>query len=297
MKRLLIPAIAAVLLTACAGVTAPGATKSQTPKQALTSSATAMSQLKSARFDLNGTVNVTLPAALVDQLKAKGGSQAAILTTNTTVTLRISGAAQRPDQLQATVSAKLGGLTLNTEIIATGGTIYYKDPMTSKWAVLKRPSTTEPKSAAPKLSYQTILDTAKSVTEINANPATLNNVTVEQYRVVPDLAKLFATITAGKSGTSSAGMTAIQAVLQNASLSADVWTAKDDHLIRRVSYDVDATADLSQLLAGMTPPTATSKAPAFSLPAGSIAHVTAHVVVDLHDFNTAIKIQAPTVSS
>ncbi|MDQ6710317.1 MAG: hypothetical protein M3Z11_07135 [Candidatus Dormibacteraeota bacterium] len=297
MKRLFAPAIAAVLLTACAGITAPGATKSQTPQQGLASSANAMGQLKSARFDVNGTVNITLPQALVDQLKAKGGSQAAILTTNMTVTLKINGAAQKPDHLQATVSAKLGGLTLNTEVIALGGTVYYKDPMTSRWAVLKRPSTTEPKAAAPKLSYQTILDTAKSVTELTANPATLNNVTVEQYRIVPDLAKLFAAISARNSGTTSPAMTALQTVLQNANVSADVWTGKDDHLVRRVSYDADLTGDLSQLLAGMTPPTATSKAPAFSLPAGSIAHLTAHVVVDLHDFNTAIKIVAPTVGS
>lgn len=295
MKRLLTPVIAAVLLTACAGVTAPGATRSQTPQQAIAVSAKAMSQVQSARFDLNGTVNVTLPRQLVDQLRAKGGSQAAILATNMTVTLKVSGAVQKPDRLQATVSAKLGGLTLNTEVIATGGTLYYKDPMTSKWKVVKR-SPTEPNTAAPKLSYQTLLDTARSVTEITpANPSLLNGVTVEQYRIVPDLAKLFATIAAGHSETNSSGMAALESVLRNASVSADVWAGKDDHLIRRVSYDVDVTGDLSQLLAGMKPATASSKVPVFSLPAGSIAHVAAHVVVDLHDFNSQVKIQAPTV--
>jgi hypothetical protein len=45
----------------------------------------------------------------------------------------------------------------------------------------------------------------------------------------------------------------------------------------------------------MSPPNASSKAPVFSLPAGSIAHLTAHMVVDLHDFNTQLKIQAPAV--
>ncbi|MDQ6884518.1 MAG: hypothetical protein M3077_09855 [Candidatus Dormibacteraeota bacterium] len=294
MKRLLTPLIAAVLLTACAGVTVPGATRSETPKQALASGAKAMSQLQSARFDLNGTVNVTLPQALVDRLRASGGSQAAILTSNMTVTLKVSGAAQKPDRFQATVSAKLGGLTLNTEVIALGGTVYYKDPMTSKWEALKRPSSTEPNMAAPKLSYQTILDTAKSITEItDANPS-LNGVTVEHYRIVPDLAKLFAAISAGHATTDSAAMTAIQAVLQNANVSADVWTGKDDHLVRRVSYDADVTGDLSQLLAGTTRK-ASSKIPALSLPAGSIAHVTAHLLLDLHDFNTRVKIQAPIV--
>ena len=114
MKRLIATLLFAGLLTACAGVTAPGATRSETPQQSLSATKTAMSQLRSAKFDLNGTVHVTLPQAVVDQLKASGGSQAGILTPDMTVVLKVSGAAQKPDQLQATVSARLGGLTLNT---------------------------------------------------------------------------------------------------------------------------------------------------------------------------------------
>ncbi len=295
MKRLLSLTLLAGLLSACAGVSAPGATKSQTPQQTLATSAKAMSQLKSVRFDVNGTVNLTLPQALVDQLRAKAGAQAGLLTTNMTVVLKISGAAQKPDALQATISAKLGGLTINTEVVAAGGKLYYKDPMTSKWQVLKQSGATEPKTATGTLSYQTILDTAKSLTEITDSNPTLNGVTVEHYRLVPDLAKLFAAISAGHSSSNSEATTALQTVLQNASLVADVWTGSSDHLIHRLSYDADLTADLSQL-AGAMADKASAKAPAFSLPAGSIAHLTAHAVIDLHDFNTALKIQAPTVS-
>ncbi len=296
MKRLLSVALAAGLLTACAGLTAPGATKSQTPQQSLSSTGTAMSQLRSTRFDVNGTVRVTLPQALVDQLRAKGGAQAGILASDMTVFLKISGAAQKPDELQATVSAKLGGLTLNTEVIALNGKLYYKDPMTSKWQVLKGSNTSaEPKKSTGKLSYQTILDTAKSVTEVSDPSSTLNGVAVEHYKVVPDLVKLLAAITAGHTATNSAAMTALQTVLQNATVSADVWTGKDDHLVRRLSYDADVTADLSQLAAAMAP-AATAKAPMFTLPAGSVAHVTAHIVVDLHDFNTQLNLKAPAVS-
>jgi len=84
-------------------------------------------------------------------------------------------------------------------------------------------------------------------------------------------------------------------VLQNASLTADVWTGTNDHLIHRLSYDADVSADLHNL-AGAFGSTATAKVPAFNLPVGSVAHVTAHVVIDLHDFNTQLKIQAPTVA-
>jgi hypothetical protein len=303
MKRLFVPLIIAGLLTACAGVSAPGATKSQTPQQALTASAAAMNQLHSARFELNGTVSVTLPQQVVDQLRAKAGAQAGLLSTHMSVALKVSGAAQKPDQLDATISAKLGGLTLNTEIIALGGNLYYKDPMTSKWTMVKRPATAEsttPKNSTPKnpeVFFEALLGTAKSVTQVTENNPTINGVTVEHYRIVPNLARLFTQLSAGRSSASSAAMTALQTVLENATVSADVWTGKDDHLVRRVTYDADVTGDLSQLMAAMPAAKASTRAPAFSLPAGSIAHLTAHVVVDLHDFNATLTIQAPTVGS
>ena len=296
MKRLFSALLAAGLLSACAGVSAPGATRSETPQQSLAASGKAMSQLRSAKFDLNGTIHVTLPQTLVDQLKTKGGSQANLLTSDMTVVLKISGAAQKPDQLQATVSAKLGGLTLNTEVIAVGGKLYYKDPMTSRWQLLKQAlRAAESKTPGGGLSYQTVLDTAKSVTEVTDSYSTINGVTVDHYRVVPDLVKLFNAISAGHTGTNSAAMSVIQTILQNATVTADVWTGTSDHLVRRVSYDTDVTADLSQLAAALSSKTASAKVPALSLPAGSNAHVTAHVVLDLHDFNTQLKIQAPAV--
>ncbi|MEO6796468.1 MAG: hypothetical protein ABI401_11795 [Candidatus Dormibacter sp.] len=294
MKRPVAAAFAVMLLSACASVVAPGATKAQTPQQSLAASGRAMDALQSARFDVNGTINATLPQALVDQLRANGGAQASLLSTNMTVALKLNGAAQKPDRLQATVSAKLGGLTLNTEVIAAGGTLYYKDPMTSKWQTEKRPATGEAKSATSNLRYQTILDTAKSVTEVPDANTSVNGVTVEHYRVVPDLVKLFIAISAGQATTSPA-MAALQTVLQHATVSADVWTGVSDHLVHRLSYDADVTADLAPL-AGALGDKASTKAPAFSLPAGSTAHLTAHVVVDLHDFNTQLKIQAPPVT-
>jgi hypothetical protein len=42
---------------------------------------------------------------------------------------------------------------------------------------------------------------------------------------------------------------------------------------------------------------ASATAPAFNLPTGSVAQVTAHVVIDLHDFNSRVTIAAPTLAS
>jgi hypothetical protein len=294
MKRLLATAVFAGILSACAGVSAAGLAKSETPQQSLSATGKAMSAVKSVRFDANGTVEVTLPQALVDQLKAKGGSQVGFLSSKMSVALTITGAAQRPDRLQATISAKLGGLTIQTEVVAAGGNLYYKDPTTSKWEIVKRAGAAASHSSSAKLSYQMLLDTAKSITEIAHPTTSIGGVAVDHYRVVPDLVKLFDQASAGQSPTTATAANALRLVLQNATLTADVWTGASDHLIRRLSYDASVSADLSQLSAAFAGKAA-DKAPAFSLPAGSTAQVTAHIVIDLHDFNTQLNIQAPTV--
>jgi len=295
VKRILVGTLAVGLLSACAGVTAPAAARSETPQQSLSTTGKEMAKLQSARFDLTGTVTLTLPQQLVDQLKAKAGSEGSFLTSNMTVQLTISGAAQKPDKLDATIEAKLGGLTVDTEVIAAGGGLYYKDPMTLKWEAITRPHANASSASKPKLSYQAVLDTAKSLTEINDQPSTINGVSVDHYRIVPDLVKLFAQITAGHQSKNPQAMAAIQALLQNASLTADVWTGSNDHLIRRLSYDADVTADLSALAAAFGAKAASRAG--FTIPAGSTAHLTAHVVLNLHDFNSKVTIKAPTVGS
>jgi hypothetical protein len=212
------------------------------------------------------------------------------------VALTITGAAQRPDRLQATVSAKLGGLTIQTEVVAAGGNVYYRDPMTSKWEIVKRAATGASHSSSAKLSYQMVLDTAKSITEITDPNTSIGGVAVDHYRMVPDLAKLFDQASARQSPTNAAAASLLKAILQNATLTADVWTGTSDHLIRRLSYDASVSADLSQLSAALAAGKPSDKAPAFSLPAGSTAQVTAHIVINLHDFNTQVTIQAPTVA-
>jgi len=167
--------------------------------------------------------------------------------------------------------------------------------MTSKWEIVKRAGAEASHSSSGKLSYQMILDTAKSITEVTDPNTSIGGVAVDHYRVVPDLAKLFDQASAGHSPTKAATASVLMQILQNATLTADVWTGTSDHLIRRLSYDASVSADLSQLSAAMAGKAA-DKAPTFSLPAGSMAQVTGHIVIDLHDFNTQVNIQAPTVA-
>ncbi len=294
MKRPLLAILVIGTLSACAGIAAPGSAKSETPQQGLAATGQRMSQVQSLKFDLAGTVTLTLPQQLVDQLRARGGSQADLLSSTTTVNLKITGAAQRPDQLQAMVIAKIGGVTISTEVVAVDGTLYYKDPMTSRWEVLKRGEIGAQDTGKVKLSYQTILDTAKRVTEVGGSTI-LNGVSVDHYQVVPDLVKLFTQLAAGRESPNPQAAALIQDVLKKVTLTVDVWTGVDDHLIHRLSYDADVTLDLQKLAtaAGSHP---TAEAPALRVPAGSVGHLTAHVVIDAHDFNATVKIQAPAVN-
>jgi len=296
MRRTLAAVLAIGLLSACAGVNAPAASKSDTPQQSLAATGKEMAKLKSVRFDAKGTVSLTLPASLVDQLRAKAGPQGSFLSSNMIVDLTISGAVKTPDQLQATIEAKLGGLTVDTEVIAAGGRLYAKDPMTGKWNALGQSDKANSTKSKAGLSYQALIDTAKSLTEISDQPSTINGVAVDHYRIVPDLVKLLAQVTSGGSSKDPQVTAALQSLLQNAQLTADVWTGASDHLIRRVSYDADVTADLHALAAAFANGTG-SNGQSLQIPAGSMAHLTAHAVINLHDFNGAVTITAPTVSS
>jgi len=294
MRRGLIAIIAVGLLSACAGVMAPAA-RSENPKQSLQSTGAAMAKAKTVHFNATGTITITLPPQVVAQLQAKAGSQSALLGSTTTATFRVTGAAQRPDQLDANLSATIGGLTIGTEVIASGGHVYYKDPVTQKWQLAKRPTGGAPAKPGSSL-YQGLLDTAKSVTEVSPQPSNIDGMAVEEYRIVPDLAKLFAQVEATRMPENPLALAAIRQVLQNATVTASVWTGSNDHLLRRVTYDADVTADLSQLASAFASHGG-SASRVFTIPAGSTVRLTAHVEVKLHDYGQTVTISAPTIGS
>jgi hypothetical protein len=296
MRRTVVAVLAIGLLSACAGLNGPAASKTDTPQQSLAATGKAMAKLTSLRFDAKGTFSLTLPASLADQLRAKAGSQGSFLSSNMAVDLTISGAVKKPDQLDATIEAKLGGLTVDTEVIAIGGGLYLKDPMTGKWKALGRPDQANSAKSKTRISYQALIDTAKSLSEINDQPSTINGVAVDHYRIVPDLVKLLAQLTTGGSPKDPQVAAALEGILQNAQLTADVWTGTSDHLTRRISYDADVTADLHVLFGAFANATG-ANGQSLQVPAGSMAHLTAHVVINLHHFNGAVTIKAPTVSS
>ena len=72
-------------------------------------------------------------------------------------------------------------------------------------------------------------------------------------------------------------------------MTIEVWFGKDDHLVRRLSVNLDYQVDLNQLMGSL------AGASANKLPAGSTVHATAAVVINYHDFDVPVTIPIPTV--
>ena len=279
MKRILASFLVVVALGACGSPLA----KPETPLQALSSAAQRASQLHSAKFDLQGNVKMTFPPQLAQMFGQSGaaGSVALDMTGN--------GEAQFPDRYHAVINAKLGGLSVATEVIVANGKAYVKNPLNGKWEVSTQSSGLTGQFSQPDpLSYDQLLKNVKSIKDLG--DTTMNGTTVHHYQLVPDKDKLIASLDKAAVKNPQA-LAAIKQVLDSGTMTVQVWFGKDDHLVRRLSTDADYTIDLSQLMGSLGSPAASAS----KLPAGSSIHATAHVVISYHDFDAPVTISIPTV--
>jgi hypothetical protein len=280
MKRILASLLAMVALSACASPLA----KPETPQQALSSAAQRASQLHSAKFDLEGNVKMTFPPQL-GQMFGQSGAAAGSMSLDMTG----NGEAQFPDRYHAVINAKLGGLSVATEVTVANGKAYVKNPLNGKWEVSSQSSGLTGQLSQPDpLSYDQLLKNVKSIKDLG--DTTLNGTTVHHYRLVPDKDKLIASLDKAATKNPQA-LAAIKQVLDTGTMTVEVWFGKDDHLVRRVSTDADYTIDLSQLMGSLGAPAASAS----KLPPGSSIHATAHVVINYHDFDAPVTISIPTV--
>jgi hypothetical protein len=281
VKRLLASLLTMVALTACASPLA----KTETPQQALSGAAQRTSQLKSAKFDFQGHVNMTFPAAL-GQMFGQSGSTAGSLT----VDMNGNGEAQFPDRYHATINAKMSGLSIATEVIVANGKAYVKNPLTTKWEVSTQSGNlTDQLGQADPLSAGQLLKSVKSITDLGET--TLDNTKVRHLKLTPDKDKLISNLNSSSIKNPQA-LAAIKQVLDSGTMTVEVWFGKDDHLLRRLSTDADYSLDLNQLMGSLGSITGTNGS---RLPAGSSIHATAHVVINYHDFDKPVTISIPTV--
>lgn len=279
MKRLLASLLTMVALAACASPLA----RAETPEQALGSAAQRAGQLHSAKFDLQGNVRMTFPAEM-GKMFGQTGSAAGSLALD----MSGKGEAQFPDRYHATITAKLSGLSVATEVVVANGQAYVKNPMTSKWESSAQAGFTSQLSQPDPLSYEQLLRNVKSVKDLG--DTTLGGTTVHHYQLIPDKDKLLASFDKAAIKNPQA-KAAIEQVLNSGTLTVEVWFGKDDHLVRRVTTDADYSVDLSQLMGALGAPSGSSS----QLPAGSTIHATAHIEINYHDFDAPVTITIPTV--
>jgi hypothetical protein len=277
MKRLLVACVGAAALSACGAA----GQAVETPQQVVSTAAQKMSALHSAKFDMTANLLEQFPAAFTQSL----GPQGAMLS-NLNIDMSGSGKAKFPDQEDMTMAVKTGSVTVNTEMIFSGGKLLIKDPQSGAFsevsgadAVLQFSNQTDPLSSAA------VLKTAQSVKDLG--DTTLKGVAVHHYQITPDKNKV-----ADQASTQQA-RDLMRSMLQSGTLALEVWIGKDDHLLHRLKDDTDTSVDLNQVMQAM----GQSLPAGMSIPPGSTVHAVVHATIDYHDFNTPVTVSVPPVSS
>jgi hypothetical protein len=280
VKRLLASLIAVLFVAACGSPLA----RAETPQQAISAAAQRAGQLKSAKFDFQGNVNLTFPPALAQMLSQAGGSSGSLAAN-----LGGTGQAQFPDRYQASINLKMSGFSVSTDVIVANGKAYVKNPLTNKWeASTQTQGLTDQLGQPDPLSYEQLLKNVKSIKDLG--DTSLNGTSVHHYQLTPDKAKLLSSLNSSAANNPQAEA-ALKQVLDSGTMLVEVWFGKDDHLVRRLATDANYSIDLNQLMGSLGAPAGASG----SLPAGSTIHATSHMVINYHDFDAPVTISIPTV--
>jgi len=277
MRRFLVFLFATVALSGCGALQQAV----ETPQQVVSAASSKMSQLHSAKFDMTVTILEQFPPEFVQSLGPQGAALA-----NLSIDLSAKGEARFPDQSSMSMQVKSGSITIDTNMVTTGGKIYVKDPQSGAFREVSGASSfTQFSSQTDPLSGAAVLKTAQSVKDLG--DTTLNGVSVHHYQIVPDKNKL-----ADQASTQQA-KELIRSMLQSGTVSLEVWIGKDDHLLHRLKDDTDAKVDLNQAMQA----TGQALPPGFSVPAGSAVHTVVHATIDYHDFDAQVTVTVPAVSS
>ncbi len=275
MKRQFAPLVGlalSVLVSACGAVGAP-----ETPRQALASAAQKTTQLKSVKYDFTGSISMKLPP--IGQSLGAAGKLAIDFTGR--------GEAVFPDRSHTTVSTRMGSISIDSETVVIGMTVYVKNPMTGRW--ISAAGTGSPNASsltlADPLSSAQLLDSAESITDLG--DSTLDGATVHHYRVVLDKAKLMQRVQSLPAYRSPQAQQLFRQIIAQGTLVLEVWFGKDDHLVRRISADASITLDVSQL---------TAIVGGAAMSPGATAQMTQHSVINYHDFNAPVTVTAPPLS-
>jgi hypothetical protein len=277
--------LVAVSLAACGSPLA----QALTPVQALASYEQKVSQLKSAKFDINGSMQMQFSPELIKAL-SQGNASAAASLSNISFSLKGTGQIQYPGQMSMKMNMTIGGTSVDVEEVLTGGKLYIKNPLTGNW--MSAASLSQLSGQAGQVDALTatkLPGTQKSVT--NLGDTTLNGVDVYHYLIIPDKAKLAQKMGSSAALSSPQAQALLRDLLDRGNFQLETWIGKSDYLPRRISVKEDFTMDLARAMAVLGSGTSLGT----KLPAGDV-HFTADIVLNFHDFNAPVSIQAPTVN-
>ena len=277
--------LVAVSLAACGSPLA----QAVTPVQALASYEQKVSQLKSAKFDMNGSMQMQFSAELIKAL-SQGNASAAASLSNVSFTLKGTGEIEYPGQMSMKMNMTIGGTSVDIEEVLTGGKLYIKNPLTNNWISSANLSQLSGQAGqVDALTATKLPGTQKSVT--NLGDTKLNGVDVYHYLIIPDKAKLAQQMGGSAALSSPQAQALLRDLLDRGNFELETWIGKSDYLPRRISIKESFTMDLAKAMAVLGSGTSAGS----KLPAGDV-HFTADIVLTFHDFNAPVSIKAPTVN-
>jgi hypothetical protein len=227
-----------------------------------------------------------------------GGSSAGTSAVSGTFSGNFTGDVKvvKPDRVAIDATAKLNGISIEFSSLRIGADSYTKDLLSGAWKKSAAGSSTDvlggglgSGASLDKLDPATMTDILKylSVDQTFAD-TDVDGAHVHHYRVKLDTAKFKDRLSQkGVIGDAKTNQFFSQLVEQS-KYTIEVWVGTTDHLLRRVTFNVDATVDLGGLgglnAGGSSPRPAPTPPP---------VHVTAHAQLDYSDFNQSIQVTPP----
>ncbi len=278
MRRALAVLLGALLLAACGSTIA-----AETPQQVVSTASQKMADLKTAKFDIDVTSLLQFPPQLAQSLGAQ-------VPENLSIDVNGKGQMQLPSKAAFSMQVKTGGITVTTDAVIDGGKFYIKDPTSGNWMLAQNvPGLGQLGNQLDPTSANDVLKTVQSVKDLG--DTTVGGTSVHHYDIVPDKVKLAQQLAGANADAQTQAF--IQDVLNNGTIHVQVWIGKSDHLLRRLQEDLDGNIDLSKELGALGQ---SGQLPPGAIPTNASIHFTAHIKVDLHDFNSAVTVAIPSVS-
>ncbi|MFN2465709.1 MAG: hypothetical protein ABR598_05520 [Candidatus Dormibacteria bacterium] len=251
-----------------------------------------MATVKSMKFDLTGRVKTHREYASSAGLPAGLKS---LVPTDSDQKLDGTGAALLPDRFSLDGHSSQGDTTSRVHMVVIGDTVFMTIPTTGAW--IKFPTGAKSGGGAgagaslgggiggfDPASSEKLLKSAKSVTDLGYED--VDGVRSYHYRLFMDTDKLMAAVNAEAATSTVPGISSLADRLTISDYRVETWIGVVDHLTRRTLTDYSMS--LRPASSGAQAPSGTG----MDL-SGMKMNMSAHALMNLHDFGAAVTITAP----